>query len=482
MKLSDRTPIFRKTLHVSLIVVLTTLGITALSSCTVTYTKRRPAPPPPEVVYVDTDPMPDEFPELDPYGRWVDVRGSGWAWQPAVASNWRPYHHGQWAWTDHGWTWVSYEPFGWAVYHYGNWSMDSRLGWVWFPDYEWQPHRVTWVVYQDYIAWAPTPYTGYVVGDPWAHQYQNVWSVCNVKHFTRRYVGDYRVSGHVINRNNRHIYRHAPNTKYIYRHTGTQVVKIHVKTRPVAGNKKGLRRMELPERERGHIKKHKERAHKEIKVGKNDGRGEPTPMLPPGRNPKIVDSGPNIISQSDDSEDRNAQHPRNKRMKDEPRSERHNPGNQGMKDDPRSDHENRGDQDKKNDGKNPGDQGKKHDPKSDRENRGNQDEKNDSKKDNGKKDEPKSKKDDDKSKKDDDKSKKDDDKSKKDGDKSKKEDPKSKKDDNKSKKEDPKSKKDEKSNKKNDKGSNDKDDDSESDSDEEEDDSKDKKGEGKGQK
>ncbi len=93
---------------------------------------------------------------LAPYGEWVNVPGYGRVWRPAhTSSDWRPYYHGRWEWTDEGWLWVSDEPWGWATYHYGRWAYDSYQGWVWIPGYQWAPAWVTWRYSPDYIGWAP---------------------------------------------------------------------------------------------------------------------------------------------------------------------------------------------------------------------------------------------------------------------------------------------------------------------------------------
>jgi len=488
MKISDRTQIFLNALRVTAFTLLVSVGVTTLSSCTVTYKQRRPAPPPPpEVVYVDPDPYPDDFPELDPYGRWVHVANAGWAWQPAVRSEWRPYHHGHWTWTNHDWTWMSYEPFGWVVYHYGNWAMDSQLGWVWFPGYEWQPHRVSWVVYQDHIAWAPMPYTGYSVGDPWT--VNHVWNVCHVKDFRRPYVGDYHVT-HFRPKvyNKRYIITRAPGTEYIYHYTGRRVVKVHIKTHP--DNKKGIKRIALPPEEYDRVQRHRKRAHEEVVVKKGKGHNEgPTPMLPPNHDPKIAGGGPNIMSEPDrpgnkdkkDDPKMERQRPDNKDKKDDPKMERQRPDNKDKKDDPKMERQRPDNKDKKDDPKmerqHPDNKGKKDDSKSDHE----------AKEDKGKKDDPKSKRQepDKKGKKDDSKSEDDakDNKGKKDDSKSEDDakDNKGKKGD--SKKDDEKSDKDEPKSKKNDKDSDDKDDDSESDGEKDDsEDEKDKKGKGKGKK
>src|SRR5512139_1966504 len=132
------------------------------------------------------------FADLSFYGEWVHVNAYGWVWQPAVAVGWQPFYNGHWVWTDYGWMWISYEPFGWATYHYGYWNYDYQLGWVWLPGYDWSPCRVQWVVYDDYVCWAPMPPRGVRIGYPWAPTRVNVWTTVHVDHFTDNNVGRYR--------------------------------------------------------------------------------------------------------------------------------------------------------------------------------------------------------------------------------------------------------------------------------------------------
>ncbi len=98
------------------------------------------------------------YKDLAPHGRWVETREHGWAWEPRVHSDWRPYSLGHWVWTDdYGWLWVSDEDFGWAVYHYGRWYWDPVHEWVWVPGYEWGPGWVSWRSGGGYVGWAPLP-------------------------------------------------------------------------------------------------------------------------------------------------------------------------------------------------------------------------------------------------------------------------------------------------------------------------------------
>lgn len=96
--------------------------------------------------------------QLAPYGHWIDYPAYGECWVPAhVASGWRPYSDGYWAYTDYGWTWVDYAPYGWAVYHYGRWVFDPYYGWLWVPGTVWAPAWVAWRASDDWIGWAPLP-------------------------------------------------------------------------------------------------------------------------------------------------------------------------------------------------------------------------------------------------------------------------------------------------------------------------------------
>jgi hypothetical protein len=98
--------------------------------------------------------------ELEPYGRWVVVGDYGEVWQPAgVPGDWQPYVEGEWAYTDYGWTWVSDDPWGDIPYHYGTWVFDEHYGWVWIPGRVWAPAWVTWAYTDDYVGWAPVPYS-----------------------------------------------------------------------------------------------------------------------------------------------------------------------------------------------------------------------------------------------------------------------------------------------------------------------------------
>jgi hypothetical protein len=96
------------------------------------------------------------YSSLSPHGEWIFVDNDVYAWRPGrVASGWRPYLYGSWAWSDYGWYWLSEEPWAWATYHYGRWYYDEYYGWVWIPGYEWAPAWVEWRYGGDYLGWAP---------------------------------------------------------------------------------------------------------------------------------------------------------------------------------------------------------------------------------------------------------------------------------------------------------------------------------------
>jgi hypothetical protein len=128
--------------------------------------------------------------ELDAYGAWYYQTEIGHVWRPYVASGWRPYFDGRWAWTPFGWTWVPNESWGWAPSHYGRWDYTPMLGWYWIPGNRWGPAWVSWAYGGDYVGWCPLGHrdrrvivggrradrghavprgAGSVTGEPWAY-------------------------------------------------------------------------------------------------------------------------------------------------------------------------------------------------------------------------------------------------------------------------------------------------------------------------
>lgn len=97
--------------------------------------------------------------DLDTYGEWANVPGSGYGWSPYVPPGWSPYSQGMWDWYPSlGWTWVSSEPWGWLPYHCGLWDYDFAWGWYWMPMGGcgfWSPALVSWFQGPGWIGWRP---------------------------------------------------------------------------------------------------------------------------------------------------------------------------------------------------------------------------------------------------------------------------------------------------------------------------------------
>jgi hypothetical protein len=73
--------------------------------------------------------------DLDYYGDWYNVPGSGNVWVPSgVDAGWDPYGFGYWGFYPGlgGYTWISGYPWGWLPYHCGAWGSYS-FGWGWRP-------------------------------------------------------------------------------------------------------------------------------------------------------------------------------------------------------------------------------------------------------------------------------------------------------------------------------------------------------------
>lgn len=103
--------------------------------------------------------------DLDAYGEWADIPGSGYGWAPYAQSGWSPFSSGMWNWYPAlGWTWVSNEPWGWLPYHCGLWDYDFAFGWFWMPTGGcglWNPALVTWFHGPGWIGWCPRGRHGY---------------------------------------------------------------------------------------------------------------------------------------------------------------------------------------------------------------------------------------------------------------------------------------------------------------------------------
>ena len=121
------------------------------------------------------------YDRLSSYGHWTNTPEYGRVWVPdGVASDFRPYYDGHWAYTDWGWTYASTAPWGWACYHYGRWGYGAGLGWYWLPGTTWGPAWVDWRYGGGYVAWAPLGPSGvyWGVSSP-------AWVVVGENHFTQ---------------------------------------------------------------------------------------------------------------------------------------------------------------------------------------------------------------------------------------------------------------------------------------------------------
>ena len=217
------------------------------------------------------------FAELGSYGRWRVAASYGRVWQPYVTAGWRPYYHGHWAWTDRGWMWVSYEPFGWAVYHYGYWAYEQPFGWVWIPAYDWAPCHVQWVMYDDYVSWAPLPPPGHRIHNPWVRSPYNVWITVNTVHFAEPKVARYHVSrpkfkATYVERNAR---MEAPDVTVVQRTRGRSVAKMKVDLEHTTSAGRELQRAKLPpEQERVVTKNYRSTPSRATVQGKTKYRSE----------------------------------------------------------------------------------------------------------------------------------------------------------------------------------------------------------------
>ena len=150
----------------------------------------------------ETTPSPDTLPyevrpyaqELSSYGSWVQTPEYGWVWSPTgVATDWRPYWDGYWAWGPRGYFWVSYDPWGWAPYRYGRWAFYGGR-WCWVPGSVFGGAWVSWSWGSAWIGWAPLGYWGgpVYVGGPVYHgwYHSNCWTFVHshdvVHHDVRR--------------------------------------------------------------------------------------------------------------------------------------------------------------------------------------------------------------------------------------------------------------------------------------------------------
>jgi hypothetical protein len=237
----------------------------AVAGCTVMYTEPpgpayvEPAPPPP--------PPEQDFYDLNAYGEWIDVYPFGTVWRPYVASDWGPYLYGHWVWSEWGWTWVSYEPFGWAVYHYGYWRYTPAWGWLWIPGHEWEPVRVRWLWYDDYVCWAPLPPPGYELPDPWLTHSTDVWVVVYSRDFTNYDLHRFRVKAPRYKDrfdSTVKVHREPPRVAEIERQTRKTVPHVELHTRSYESGTKTYKRIVLPESERKVVSQYEPTAKKRL--------------------------------------------------------------------------------------------------------------------------------------------------------------------------------------------------------------------------
>lgn len=257
--------------------VATVLVILALSGCTVQHYDAPPEPEYDDRPYYD-EPAPvdyDMFYELDFWGTWYWLEPYGWVWRPTVTLSWRPFLRGHWIWSDYGWMWVSYEPFGWATCHYGYWAYDFALGWVWSPGYEWYPHRVHWIVVDDYVCWAPAPAPGFRYDYPWYTHKVEIWVVVRNDHFTHPDVGRYESRPRFKSqyRENEVQYR-EPGTDNIGRAVGRPIRRVNVKLEKVKVKNHDVTRIDLPESQRRIVERYGPREQQKNKDARGDNRYE----------------------------------------------------------------------------------------------------------------------------------------------------------------------------------------------------------------
>jgi len=234
----------------------------AVAGCTVNYTD------PPQTAY-DEPPLPQpdfEFYELNQYGEWVDVYPHGLVWSPYVTPDWRPYVYGHWVWSEWEWMWISYEPFGWAVYHYGYWDFSPVWGWLWIPGYDWEPVRVRWMYYGDYVCWAPEPPPGYDLPDPWSMHTTDVWVVVHARNFTHYDLHRFRVKpAQYKDRYYRGatVHHESPRLPAIERHTRKTVPHVELRVKNYYSGTRTYKKVVLPESEKKIVKKYKPRVKKQ---------------------------------------------------------------------------------------------------------------------------------------------------------------------------------------------------------------------------
>jgi hypothetical protein len=238
----------------------------------------------------DEEPAPsDEFEDLIYWGQWFELSPYGQVWRPTVVMGWRPYANGQWIWTVSGWTWLSYEPFGWATYHYGTWAYDFAWGWIWVPGYEWHPACVQWIIYDDYVAWAPLPPPGFSVYDPWTESDYDCWHVVQTEHFAdsdvSRYYVKYKDRAQLKDRSE--VKYRAPEEAAIEKYTRSPLEPVKVEL-VKAFRDRSVEKMMLPPEDAQRIAPYKERVEKELRTAETAPGGVREDRLRPANPPGAI--------------------------------------------------------------------------------------------------------------------------------------------------------------------------------------------------
>ncbi len=226
---------------------------------------------PNEDAYADSLAM---FDDLRFYGSWYELYPYGMVWRPVVVSTWAPMMYGHWAWTSYGWMWVSYDPFGWAVYNYGFWANDFTLGWVWIPDYMWEPARCEWVAWDDCVGWCPLPPPGVRYKDPWERGDLDPWVTVPVTRFKETDVARYKTTPKFKSGSSeRTLRREAPDAGVIERGLGRPLKVVDVQLEQQAYGAREFTRVVLPHDEQVIVEERKAEARYKSPPPPNSGGG-----------------------------------------------------------------------------------------------------------------------------------------------------------------------------------------------------------------
>ena len=140
-------------------------------------------------------------------------------------------------------------------------------GWIWIPGYEWFPNRVSWVVYDDYICWAPMPPHGVEIGDPWSIHVDYIWITVRADHFVRGNVGRYKKrarhpgEGRASNK----IAREAPAVRYVEKRTKQVIRPAGIKVKTVKKGDREYTKMRLPTAQADKVERYRRRVEMKIR-------------------------------------------------------------------------------------------------------------------------------------------------------------------------------------------------------------------------